>query len=147
MKLIKQQGFTLLEVLVASVIMIAVLAVTALSFQSARRSSETAIATLEMLVPLPLISDTIKAQIRANPIESLHGNGQLNGVSYKWEAKTLLFSTAPSSYDAENDVVVNFSPRYRLYQVELTLTLANKSEHFQFKAVSWLPRNVRSEES
>jgi Tfp pilus assembly protein PilV len=147
MKSTKRQGFTLLEVLVASVIMIAVLSITAVSFQSARRSSETAIATLEMLAPLPLISDTIKAQIRANPIESLHGYGQMNDVTYQWVAKTLLFSTAPSSYDAENDVVITFAPRYRLYQVELTLTLVNKTEHFHFKAVGWLPRNVRSEES
>jgi type II secretory pathway pseudopilin PulG len=147
MRAIKQQGFTLLEVLVASIIMIAVISITALSFQSARRSSETASATLEMLAPLPLISDTIKAQIRANPIEILHGTGQFDGVTYKWQAKTLLFSSAPSSYDAENDVKITFAPRYRLYQVELTLTLANKTEYFQFNAISWLPRNVRSEES
>lgn len=147
MKSIKRQGFTLLEVLVASVIMIAVLSVTAVSFQSARRSSESALATLEMLAPLPLITDTIKAQIRANPIDSLHGNGQFKGVTYNWQAKTILFRAAPSGYDAENDVKITFAPRYRLYDVNLTLTLANKTEHFQFKAVSWLARNERSEES
>ncbi len=146
MKSVKQQGFTLLEVLVAAVIMIAVLSLSALSFQSARRSSESAVATMEMLVPLPLISDTIKAQILANPSEQLHGDGELNGVAYQWQAKTIQFGAPPPSYDAENDVEITFSPRYRLYQVELVLNFANKTEHFQFMALSWLPRNVRSEE-
>lgn len=141
----KQQGFTLLEVLVAAVIMISVLAITAVSFQSARNNSESAISTLEMLVPLPLISDTIKAQIRANPLDKLNGDGQLNGVTYKWQATSIRFSPPPASFDAENNVQRLFAPRYRLYAVELELKLGNKTERFEFRELSWLPRNIRIE--
>jgi type II secretory pathway pseudopilin PulG len=141
----KANGFTLIEVLIAAMIMIAVLTLTAMSFQSARNSNEAAASTLQLLAPLPLITDTIRSQIRDRAEESLNGDGSLNGVRYSWSATTEIFAPPPPAYSAENNEYTPFAKRFRLYLVKLTLTTGNKSESFEYKELAWLQRSSISE--
>lgn len=142
----KAKGFTLIEVLIAAMIMIAVLTLTAMSFQSARSSNEAAAKTLQLLAPLPLITDTIRAQIREKATDSLNGDGSLNGVSYSWSATTEVFAAAPPAYSAENDEYTPYPKRFRLYLVKLTLSAGRKSESFEYKEFAWTQRSAISED-
>lgn len=141
----KARGFTLIEVLIATMIMIAVLTLTSMSFQSARNSNEAAANTLQLLAPLPLITDTIRAQIRERATESLNGDGSLNGVSYSWSATTEVFAAPPPAYSAENNEYTPFPKRFRLYLVKLTLSAGSKSETFEYKELAWQQRSSNSE--
>jgi type II secretory pathway pseudopilin PulG len=140
----KSPGFTLIEVLIAAVIMIAVLTLTSMSFRSAQNNNLAAASTLRLLSPLPLITDTISAQIRERAEENLNGDGFLNGVQYSWTAKTELFSPPPPAYSAENDEYTHYPKRFRLYLVKLTLTNGKKTEQFEYKELAWVERSFDS---
>jgi len=139
------RGFTLIEVLIAAVIMFAVLALTAVSFKTARQSSEKAANVVNMLAPLPLIMDTIRTQIRSNPLENLHGDGAFSGISYQWQADSQLFLSPPNIIDPETMLATNYQPRYRLYQVNLTLSLGNQQRQLSYKELAWTAQSVFAE--
>lgn len=131
------RGFTLIEVLIAAAIMFSVLAVAAVSFKTARQTSDKAAETVLLLAPLPLIMDTIRMQIRANPLDSLNGDGAFSGVRYVWSAETQLFLAPPSFVDAESLAKIQYEPRYRLYTVQLTLMHGAQKRQFVYKELAW----------
>lgn len=135
------RGFTLIEVLIAAAIMFSVLAVTAVSFKTARQSSDKAADTILLLAPLPLIMDTIRTQIRANPLENLNGDGAFSGVQYRWTAETQLFLAPPSFVEPESLAKIQYEPRYRLYKVQLTLTYGAQERQFIYKELAWSKRS------
>lgn len=135
------KGFTLIEVLIAAVIIITVLSLAAMSFSNARLNSEKASDTLQLLAPVPIIMDTIREQIR-NEVSSdrLTGDGAIDGVQYRWQAIVESAGSPPDNFDVEQGVVVRYKPRYKLYLVELALSFGSKSETFEFKELAWMPR-------
>lgn len=135
------RGFTLIEVLIAAAIMFSVLAVAAVSFKTARQSSDKAAETVLLLAPLPLIMDTIRTQIRTNPLESLHGDGSFSGVRYAWSAETQFFLAPPSFVEPESLTLIQYEPRYRLYEVQLTLMHGVQERQFVYKELAWTPRS------
>ena len=62
-----QRGFTLIEVLIAAVIMFTVLATATVSLRAAMHASERASRTAELLAPLPWITPTIAERLRGYP--------------------------------------------------------------------------------
>ncbi len=135
----RSNGFTLIEVLIASVIMLTVLALAANLFAQARLSSQKAQDSILMQGPLVLIMDTIRHQIRQNPEESLNGDGAIDGVQFKWKANTEHFLPPPDNLIPESNQIVSFAPRYRLYHVQLELSYKSAVRLYQFKEVAWLP--------
>jgi prepilin-type N-terminal cleavage/methylation domain-containing protein len=138
----KTSGFTLIEVLVATIILLTVLSVAALSFTNIRKNVEQAEHVITMLSPVPFITDTIRSQIRQNPVEELHGDGSFQGVSFTWSAKSELFLPPPEGFVVESMTVVPYKPRYFLYDVVLDLTYRGKTRHFEYKEVGWLSTAV-----
>lgn len=133
------KGFTLIEVLIAMTILLTVLSMAVMGFSTMRRSSENAANTIQLLAPLPLVMDTVKAQIRQNPVETLNGDGAFDGVHFRWSAKTLQFLSPPDSYVVESAQTIEHEPRYRLYLVELELSYQTKTRTFNYKELAWLP--------
>jgi prepilin-type N-terminal cleavage/methylation domain-containing protein len=136
----RSPGFTLIEVLIASVIMLTVLSLAANLFAQARLSSQKAQDSIMLQSPLVLIMDTIRHQIRQDPQESLSGDGVIDEVQFKWTAKTDLFLPPPDNLIPESNQLISFAPRYRLYQVELELKYKTSSRAYQFKEVAWLQK-------
>lgn len=135
----RSNGFTLIEVLIASVIMLAVLSLAANLFAQARLSSQKAQDSIMMQSPLALILDTIRQQIRQNPQDLMNGDGSIDEVQYTWSATTELFLPPPDNFISESSQVVSYSPRFRLYQVQLELSYRSAFRSYQFKEVAWLP--------
>ena len=135
------KGFTLIEVLIASVIIITVLALAAMSLSSARQSSESAAETIRLLAPIPMIMDTVREQIRSQ-VNSDHiiGDGALDGVQYSWRAKMVSTGAPPDDFNVEQGSRIQYKPRYKLYAVELSVSSERKVESFEFKELAWLPR-------
>jgi prepilin-type N-terminal cleavage/methylation domain-containing protein len=135
------KGFTLIEVLIASVIIITVLSLAAMSFSNARLNSEKASDTLKLLAPVPIIMDTIREQIRKEvKSDMLSGDGAIDGVLYSWQASLESAGSPPDNFDVEQGTVIRYKPRYKIYVVQLSMSSGTKSEAFEFKELAWLPR-------
>lgn len=135
----RHRGFTLVEVLLASIIMFSFLAIASLAFKSVRLNSEQAAAITSMLAPVPFITDTIRAQIRANPLPELNGDGRIGDVEYYWTASSVFFLSPPEQLIAETMQVTKYQPRYHLYEVKLKVQLGKRYQEFDFKELAWLP--------
>lgn len=133
------RGLTLVEVLVAAVILFAALSLSALTIQSLRQSSAQAEKVIKTLQPARMIALSIQQQIRNRPEETLSGAGKLGEVSYSWQARVVSKGSAPERFDVDSGSVVVPPERFWLYQVELELNYAGRTEQLQFKELAWLP--------
>lgn len=138
--MVKQnKGLTLVEVLIAAVILFAALSLSALSIQTLRQSSGQAEKVIKTLQPARMIMLTIQQQIRRQPQDTVSGNGEVQGVSYQWQAKVIDTGSAPEQLDLDSGTVVVPPERFRLYQVDLQLQRQGRVEKLQFKELAWLP--------
>jgi len=135
-----RRGFTLIEVLIASVILFATITVVTESYRTSLASSLRASATAEMLTPLPLITSTIRTRLREVPDERVAGDGEILGVKYSFEAVSVRFEPPPSVIDVEMQGIRVFAPRYRLYDVRLSLERRALKRQFVYQDLAWLPR-------
>ena len=129
----KSVGFTLVETLIAGVILFSVISLSALALKTARMSSASAERTIQLRTPLPMLTSHIRESLQANAAETVEGEGMLSGVQFQWVAQTIAFASAPPEFDVDLGVPVVHAPRHRLYEVSLTLTFAGKSEVFTYK--------------
>ncbi len=139
----KQLGFTLIEVLIAAVIMFTVLATASLSFRGAVTASERASRTTELLAPLPWITSTIRDSLRDRVLEAptpeYSGNGALFGVDYRFHAELVRFGSPPPRFDPDAMDFVEYAPRFGLYDVELTLDREGETSSFIYQELAWQP--------
>lgn len=135
----RQRGFTLIEVLIASTILFASLVVISESYRASMASSRKADALARMLTPLPLIVSNIRNALRENPIEQQAGQGDMLGVHYEFQAKTVRFEAPPKRFDPDTTMVTSYAPRYRLYDIKLRLEIGAESREFLFQELAWLP--------
>lgn len=133
------RGLTLVEVLVAAVILFAALSLSALTIQSLRQSSAQAEKVIKTLQPARMIALNIQQQIRNNHQEMLSGTGKVGDVSYSWQANVVSKGSAPERFDIDSGSVIVPPERFWLYQVELELHFAGRTEQLQFKELAWLP--------
>lgn len=139
----RQRGFTLVEVLIAAVIMFTVLATATLSLRGAMTASERASRTTELLAPLPWITTTIRDNLRekvndmATPEHS--GEGVLFGVDYRFRAELVRLGAPPPRFDAVAADFIEYSPRFGLYDVELTLEREGETSRFIYQELAWRP--------
>ncbi len=132
-------GFTLIEVMIATVIMFSVLSFVALSFKSAQQTSQKVSEMITMMGPVPMIVDTIRHQIRENTDlqAEIVGAGSVLGMQYQWRAQRLEYRQPPNRFDPDLGAFVDYAPRFHLYEIELTLARQNKSRTFTYKELAW----------
>lgn len=134
----KQQGFTLIEVLIAGFILFIVLVTVSQVYQAANRSSERATAMVTMQGVTPLLLDTIRFRIReANSEEPMEQEGILNGVIFQWRASIVQRGAPPDRIDVEQGEMISFEDKFFLWQVDLTLKLENTERSFEFQELTW----------
>jgi hypothetical protein len=133
------RAFTLVEVLIASTILFATITVISESYRASLMASDKASKTAEMLTPLPLIVGHIKNQLLETPEERVEGRGEVLGVKFEYAATTKKFAPPPRLFEPETGVFRSYSPRYRLYNVRLTLRTGVVIRSFDYQEVAWLP--------
>ena len=143
MSLRGQGGFTLIEVLIAAVIMFTVLATATLSLRGAMHASERASRKTELLAPLPWITPTIRARLREYPGDKLaterSGEGVMFGVEYRFHASLVRSAAPPSRFDVDAAEFVEYAPRFGLYDVELELEREGEKSRFVYQELAWQP--------
>lgn len=135
----RERGFTLLEVLIAATILFTVLAVATETYRNSLLASSRAEGIVALLTPLPLITSSIRSQLRSNPVEALTGGSEVLGVDYRWEAATVRYGSPPRRFDADATDFIDYPPRFRLYDVKLTLQRGSQERTFLYQEVAWEP--------
>jgi len=135
------RAFTLVEVLIASTILFATITVISESYRASLMASDKASKTAEMLTPLPLIVGHIKNQLLETPEERVEGRGEVLGVKFEFSARSVIFAAPPRRLEADSGVYRTFSPRFRLYDVDLKLRSRDQEKRFTYQELSGL-RNV-----
>ncbi len=143
MSLRGQGGFTLIEVLIAAVIMFTVLATATLSLRAAMHASERASRTTELLAPLPWITPTIRERLREYPGNKLaterSGEGVVFGVEYRFHALLVRSGAPPARFDVDAAEFIEHAPRFGLYDVELELEREGEKSRFIYQELAWQP--------
>ena len=139
----EQRGFTLIEVLIAAVIMFTVLATATVSLRGAMHASERASRTTELLAPLPWITPTIRERLREylgdNLATERSGEGVVFGVEYRFHASLVRSGAPPSRFDVDAAEFVEYAPRFGLYDVELELEREGEKSRFVYQELAWQP--------
>ena len=139
----EQRGFTLIEVLIAAVIMFTVLATATVSLRGAMHASERASRKTELLAPLPWITPTIRERLREYPGDNLatehSGEGVVFGVEYRFHASLVRSGAPPSRFDVDAAEFIEYAPRFGLYDVELELEREGEKSRFVYQELAWQP--------
>jgi len=134
----KQQGFTLIEVLVAGFILIIVISTMTFVYRTAVISSIKASNSVKLSGSVDLIISNIKNTIRnGNTISPLAKSGKVAEVTYQWQTHLLANKAAPARLNAESGTSLAQPKRFYLWQVDLTLKYQTLTKRYQFKEISW----------
>ncbi len=133
----KQHGFTLLEVLLAALIMFTVLSLSALAVQTFRLSSHKSERLIKALTPVRAMTLQIKQQLQQEHGDALAGHGSMQDVSFHWQATLLEQKAAPIQMDPDTGLVSSSAPRFKLFQIELTLSYQGFTSTKVYKEVIW----------
>jgi len=124
----RQQGFTLVEVLIASAIVIASMGVLLQLFAAGLHQSRKA----ALVAHLMSVQRTIVRQFdEINPAQQTQGSGRLEGVSFHWRAQ----AAGPFHPFHERDVAAN--KRFAPYRIELDMNIAGRSRKTEFVRLGW----------
>jgi Tfp pilus assembly protein PilV len=132
-----ERGLTLVETLIAAVILFAAIAFAADSYRGSMSSSLKAADKAELLAPLPLVMAQIGRDLRAKASEPVSGAGLVLGVSYTYEASVIEQRAPPDRFNIDFDVIEEYKPRFFLYRVRLQLRYRGSVESFTYQELAW----------
>ena len=138
LQLKNSQGFTLIEVLLASVILIATISTMTLIYRTAAISSITASDNVKMNGSIGFIMNDIKSKVRgSNAILAQNDKGIVSGVEYTWHTQLNKFKSAPPRFDVDNGTWKKPPPRFYLWDVYLNVSYKGRQLDIQYKELSW----------
>jgi len=133
----KNKGFTLVEVLIAAIILFSALALISDIFKSAMLSSSKAVSNSQYYQTAPSAISAIKANLRENVngknIQIVEGTIILFNINYQWEAKRTSFKTP--AYSELDDFIPE--PRFSIYDVQVIAKQGDKQRKFSFEVATW----------
>lgn len=137
------KGFTLIEILIAAIILFSALAITAELYSASSLSANKASQKAHFYQIHPVAISAIKNQLRQlteNRALAEHANKfVISGIEYQWNARRILFKARAPDFD-------DFMPpieQFGVFNVQVTASLpssnheAIKSENFQFEVATW----------
>ena len=133
-------GFTLIEVLVAAMILFSSLAVIALIYRGALVASDKAEKHVEIANIVPNILTKVQREIRAQSAQeksTISGKGNDWGVEYSWSANLLVYKSPLPIYDVELGSFTEKPKKYKYWQVKLVTFIGNTQQQFSYNEVSW----------
>lgn len=131
----RQVGFTLVEVLVAAVILFMVISSATIAYRGAVLSAGRAESVTRMLTVVNLVSDRIRADIRQDPQPNKSGEGSLSGVGFTWSATVNETLSATSNLAGSNGAMPDRT--YSLYNVDMTLSYQGYHRDFHYRELAW----------
>lgn len=142
----KNQGFTLVEVLVAGLILFLTLGAGLRAYEVAMNGSYRAAQHLKMLQVTEFvqahihkaINDEVQdAEQTGRQINELAGQTNLMEVAINWQAVLFERGSPPRRYDENIGAEADFEPRFFKFQVTLRLTLNKRAQSFTYTELAW----------
>lgn len=133
-------GFTLIEVMVASVILFSVIATVSMVYRGAFLSSEKANSHINLASVLPAVLATIQQEVQACSRTSeteINQNSSAWQVNYQWSAKLLKYKAAPEKLDVDSGNYIKPPLKYKLWEVFLILELNGLSKQYTYNELGW----------
>ena len=128
-----QSGFTLLEVLIASVILFSVIVTSTLVYRGAILSSDKAEQALSVSVAAHAIQRIVTDDFRQlNDRSQQFGEGRYGEVTYSWRAEETNKGTRAGAGDGSTP-----AREFSLWQIHLTISKGKMTKQFQFSEISW----------
>lgn len=138
MKKINSQGFTLIEVLIASIILFMFIVMASQAFSQSALTSRKAERAIKAAGIVPLLIDNIKSQISAEKsVADVSGRGQLEEVTYQWKASLVERKPPVPGFDPLHEEFRSYQEKYNLWQVDLTTTVGDYQRHWIYEEISW----------
>ncbi|MDA8682136.1 prepilin-type N-terminal cleavage/methylation domain-containing protein [Porticoccaceae bacterium] len=132
----RQQGFTLLEVLLAGFILFLTIATMTMVYRGALLSSSKAEQSLQMSAAVLPVRQIIADEVRKNShLESVSGEGVFGDISYRWESSRTHIGL-PSAI-LQEDSGLNDDLRYYLVQVDVYFQIESATRNYQFRELAW----------
>ena len=130
----KENGFTLLEILIAGFILFLVLTTMTQVYSGALSASEKAKASPMISGAVPSIRTSITEIMRETPVHELHGgDGQFGSLQYTWLA-TIAHKGEPSTAMQEDS---SRKIHYLLWDINLRVTNKTLTKSYSFRELTW----------
>lgn len=135
----KQQGFTLIEVLVASFILFLVITSVTLIYRNAVLASHKAEKSLELSAHQLFVMDQIRIEVsNAGQLEELSGKGSMSeSVTYTWQASVISQSRTPEQYNSSTGELAQGKFLFKYWQITLLMNNDGRQKTYTFHKVSW----------
>lgn len=136
----RSKAFTLVEVLVASVILFSSLSIMLLVYKgiliSSEKSNNTIIVTTSIQSILKIVREKVQDESMRDPsIETISGQGVAWSIMYNWTAKLERFERAPEYFNPESMDYEIPDKKFKLWEVRLEL--AGGRDVYYYKELSW----------
>lgn len=130
------RGFTLLEVMVAGIILFAAISTVSMIYRNTINSQQLSIKHLKIASVVPFLLDEVRDEIRNKTTlqSSLAGEGSNFGVEFFWQAEQIM-SKKPLANELAADEVL--PQNYILWQVKLKVQYETYTKEYQFREFSW----------
>jgi prepilin-type N-terminal cleavage/methylation domain-containing protein len=134
----KQGGFTLVEVLIAAVILFSALAITADLYKASSFTANRITHKANYYQATPVVIATIKSELRAlskkRKLPEYSGQFISAGVEYQWQATRTSFKSRIKGVDESFDPPLQFG----LYNINVLARHESRNlESYTFKAATW----------
>ncbi|MGB1197716.1 MAG: PulJ/GspJ family protein [Thalassotalea sp.] len=128
-------GFTLVEVMIASIILFSVITLLYQVVAQSTHSSDIATKNLEIHSVLPLIAGQIKKELdgKFSP-KTIQGDGALLGISFNWSAEQLKSEPFLESISNEGFGLKGMA---KLWKIKLELTSRDRKKILFYQEVTW----------
>lgn len=134
----RTKGFTLVEVMIAGVILIMTVTAMTMVYRTAALSSGKASDNVEFSASVGMIFNTIQGHVRGgNATEAMSGDGHLASVDYRWTTELITKKGAAEKFDIDEGEWVEQPVRFYLWNVELIVTRGSKERIYNYKELSW----------
>lgn len=137
----KQQGFSLIEVLMAMTILFAAVTTGLVAFQNSQQSSAKAAEVTHILTQVETLQSAIRFQLQqpvaANAERVTAGELQMNGVQVQWQATAINDLPPPARISGEDINPNPYQPRYELFEVLLQLQFDSSQREFVYEELVW----------
>ena len=133
------KGFSLLEVLIAGVILFAAISTAALVYTSATKSAIQASKSISFSAQLPLILETIKSNLRqSGSVADKNGQGNLPFGQYQWRAVAGQVKRPLPQLSVDSGQFSVPDVNIVLWSVELDVTIDNTSRQYSIFVTGWV---------
>lgn len=137
-----QQGFSLIEVLVASLILFLTVTIMLTLYQGAILSSQKAEDSLESIPYIKQLQNNISEALEMHSdLSPIIQDGEIDDVSYTWSARVITKGRAAHpenpSLDQINGSARSVTTIIYLWEVQLTITYNGTDSEFTFWELTW----------